>query len=65
MKAIENHENLIGLIEYVENYSETSQGRLLGQPYLALEFAHNKTLLDYLQAKEGIVEEKWVRYWFK
>jgi serine/threonine protein kinase len=31
---------------------------------LALEFAQNKTLLDYLMTKPGQIEEKWVRYWF-
>jgi serine/threonine protein kinase len=34
--------------------------------YLALEFALNKTLLEYLiHQKEGYVEEKWVRFWFR
>ena len=64
MKEVDSHPNLIGFVEYVGNFSLLSQGRLEGQSYLALEFAQNKTLLDYLMTKPGQVEEKWVRHWF-
>jgi len=34
--------------------------------YLALEFASNKNLVEYLMHHPNrFVEEKWVRYWFK
>ncbi len=65
MKTIGKHENLIEYIEFGEEFT-TSEGSILkGKCYLALEYANNKTLLDYLLTKSsGFVHEKWVRYWF-
>lgn len=62
MKTIEKQENIIGYIEFADTF--ISHFNTEGQSYLALEYASNKTLLDYLMSKQGIVEEKWVRYWF-
>jgi serine/threonine protein kinase len=66
MKTIDYHPNLIGYVEFVEKFNilNLNYANLQGKPYLALEFAQNKTLLDYLMTKPGEVDEKWVRKWF-
>ena len=64
MKTIGKHESLIEYIEFGEEFTTSEESTLKGKCYLALEYATNKTLLDYLMSKPGMVHEKWVRYWF-
>jgi hypothetical protein len=59
MRKIEKHPNLISVIEYGQN---VERYRIFGEDknfveYLALEFAENKTLLDYLISKPDIISE--------
>jgi serine/threonine protein kinase len=68
MKAIGKHQHIIEYIELGKSidrfFVETGENKIIN--YLALEFAVNKTLLEYLiYQKQGYVEEKWVRYWFR
>jgi len=35
------------------------------KPILAFEFAHNRTILNYLLSLSYYIEEKWTRYWFR
>ncbi len=52
MKNIEKHPNLIEYIEYAENVRVRQGGADVNVvKYLALEFAKNKTLLDYLLSR--------------
>jgi serine/threonine protein kinase len=64
MKAIGKHKQIIEYVEFANKFSESSEHKFKGNSYLALKYAQNKTLLDYLMSKKGMIEEKWVRYWF-
>jgi serine/threonine protein kinase len=70
MKAIGKHENIIEYIELGSNieriFVSTNELKIIN--YLALEYAVNKTLLEYLIHQiddDDFVSEKWVRYWFR
>jgi serine/threonine protein kinase len=63
MKNIGRHKNIINYIELGKDF--IAQPPVIeGIFYLALEYASNKTLCDYLNSMEGYLDEKWVRYWF-
>ena len=68
MKAIGKHEHIIEFLECAKEinryFNDNYFGRTTRITYLALEYAPNGNLLDYLNGKEK-VEEKWVRYWFR
>ena len=68
MKAIGKHPNIIEYIEFGKDMDRflVEPGKMKAVNYLALDFAVNKTLLEYLiHQKKGFVAEKWVRYWFR
>ena len=50
MRTIERHESLIEYIEYGEEFIASNASILKGNRYLALEYAANKTLLDYVNS---------------
>ena len=63
MHNIGRHERLINYIEIGSDF--TAQPPVIeGTFYLALEYASNKTLFDYLTSREGYLDETWVRHWF-
>ena len=64
MRTIERHENLIEYIEYGDEFIASNASILKGNRYLALEYAANTTLLEYINSKNGYIHENWVRYWF-
>jgi hypothetical protein len=59
MKNIDRHPNIISYIEYAQNV-ERCRGLSIDNDfveYLALEYAENKTLLDYLMSKPDLMGE--------
>jgi len=64
MRTIERHESLIEYIEFGEEFISSIPSKLKGNRYLALEYAANKSLLDYINSKQDYMHENWVRYWF-
>ncbi len=64
MQTIKKHESLIEYIEFGEEFIASKTSILKGNSYLALEYAANKTLLDYINSKEDFMHENWIRYWF-
>ena len=55
MRAIGRHENIIGHIEFAKNverhFVQTGENKIIS--YLAMEFALNKNLLEYLMHQSG------------
>jgi serine/threonine protein kinase len=66
MKAIGKHPHIIEYLECAKEINRffNEEMKVARISYLALEYAPNGNLLDYLNCKEKI-EEKWVRYWFR
>lgn len=65
MQAIGKHPFIIEYIEFGKEFNQTNfnQGRKI--KYLALEYAENLSLRDYINSKNTYFEEKWIRYWFR
>ena len=63
MKNIGRHKSLINYIELGKDFTAEPPA-INGTFYLALEYASNKTLYDYLSSWGDYLDEKWVRYWF-
>ena len=67
MKAIGSHPNIIECVEFADNVKRVQEGiGIDAGEYLAMEFALNGSLVDYVLYKnEILIGEKWARYWFK
>ena len=62
MKTIKKHNHLLEYIQYVENFKRDN-GQI--ENHLALKFAYNEQLLDYLNIHRRRLDEKWTRYFFR
>ena len=68
LKAIGKHKHIIEYKEFgskAERIQNINGGQIDQVEYLALELAHNKTILDFLLSKRDSIGEKWTRLWFR
>ncbi len=67
MKLIGSHNSIIRYFELGEKNEKiiSSETDYKFITYLALEYAANNSLQNYLSSREELLDEKWVRYWFR
>ena len=72
MKEIGTHAHLIDYIEYAAHITKDLEVNEMNEDiskvqnhYLALEFAENRSLIDYLNSKKEELDQSWLKHWFR